>query len=163
MSIYYPLNSSTIIDNNLQILQTITKTSDFCVIVYFCLIVRFSTQSPYYQRHQKRKKREVHQPLRWTPLRSKSLDFKPFFNTFACEYPNSYGIISESPPVPLLGLVDFYSTQFAVRQITLLCGIRYSIIYLKLPIRIFNENPYKYCKTWPWNWHLDTKRHWPLV
>ena len=26
----------------------------------------------------------AHQPLRWTPLRSKSLDFKPFFNTFAC-------------------------------------------------------------------------------
>ena len=28
----------------------------------------------------------VHQPLRWTPLHSKSLDFKPFLNTFAYEY-----------------------------------------------------------------------------
>ena len=43
----------------------------------------------------KTQKREAHQPLRWTPLRSKTFDFKPFFNTFACEYPNSYGIISE--------------------------------------------------------------------
>ena len=37
-------------------LHTITETPDFCVIVYFCLIVRFSPQSPYYQRHQKHKK-----------------------------------------------------------------------------------------------------------
>ena len=35
---------------------TITETPDFCVKVYFCLIVRFSPQSPLYQRHQKRKK-----------------------------------------------------------------------------------------------------------
>ena len=37
-------------------LHTITETPDFCVIVYFCLIVRFSPQSPSYQRHPKPKK-----------------------------------------------------------------------------------------------------------
>lgn len=37
-------------------LHTITETPDFCLIVYFCLIVRFSSRSPCYQRHQKRKK-----------------------------------------------------------------------------------------------------------
>ena len=74
-------------------LYTITKTPDFCVKVYFCLIVRFYPLSPSYQRHSKTKKLgstthrdEPHQT-------SKSLDFKPFFNTFACEYPKSYGII----------------------------------------------------------------------
>ena len=41
----------------------------------------------------KPQQKEVHQPLQWTPLRSKPLGFKPFFHTFACEYPNSYGII----------------------------------------------------------------------
>ena len=34
---------------------TITETPDFCVKVYFCLIVRFFPQSPPFQRHQKRK------------------------------------------------------------------------------------------------------------
>ena len=74
-------------------LYTITETPDFCVKVYFCLIVRFLPLSPSYQRHLKTRKKgftthrdEPHQT-------SKSLDFKPFFNTFACEYPNSYGII----------------------------------------------------------------------
>ena len=69
---------------------TITETPDFCVKVYFCLIVRFYPLSPSYQRHSKTKKLgstthrdEPHQT-------SKSLDFKPFFHTFACEYPNSY-------------------------------------------------------------------------
>ncbi len=73
---------------------TITETPDFCVKVYFCLIVRFLPLSPSYQRHPKTKKLgstthrdEPHQT-------SKSLDFKPFFHTFACEYPNSYGINS---------------------------------------------------------------------
>ena len=71
---------------------TITETPDFCLIVYFCVIVRFPPQSPCYQRHQKTPKREAHQPLRWTPLRSKTLNFKPFSNPSACEYPNPYGI-----------------------------------------------------------------------
>ena len=37
-------------------LYTITEPPDFCLIVYFCLIVRFFPQSPSYQRHQKTKK-----------------------------------------------------------------------------------------------------------
>ena len=57
----------------------------------------------------KNKKIGVHHPPWWTPPSLKNLDFKPFFNTFACEYPNSYGIISELPPVPLLNI--FYHTQ----------------------------------------------------
>ena len=35
---------------------TITETPDFCVKVYFCLIVRFFPLSPSYQRHPKTKK-----------------------------------------------------------------------------------------------------------
>ena len=35
---------------------TITETPDFCVKVYFCLIVRFFPQSPSYQRYPKTKK-----------------------------------------------------------------------------------------------------------
>ena len=50
----------------------------------------------------------VHHPPWWTPPNLKTLDFKPFFNTFACEYPNSYGINSRLPPVPLLYFDDFY-------------------------------------------------------
>ena len=87
---------------------TITETPDFCVKVYFCLIVRFFPLSPSYQKHLKNKKLgstthrdEPHQT-------TKSLDFKPFFNAFACEYPNSYGINSRLPPVPLLDYDDFY-------------------------------------------------------
>ena len=74
---------------------TITETPDFCVKVYFCLIVRFFPQSPSFQRHPKTQKmgptthRDDPHPT------SKSLDFKPFFNTFACEYSNFYGIIFE--------------------------------------------------------------------
>ena len=37
---------------------TITETPDFCVKVYFCLIVRFFPLSPSYQRHPKTKKLE---------------------------------------------------------------------------------------------------------
>lgn len=87
---------------------TITETPDFCMIVYFCLIVRFFPQSPSYQRHPKTKKLgstthrdEPHQAL-------KPLDFNPFFNTFAYEYQKSYGIIWKLPPVPLLYFDDFY-------------------------------------------------------
>ncbi len=37
-------------------LYTITEIPDFCVKVYFCLIVRFLPLSPSYQRHPKTKK-----------------------------------------------------------------------------------------------------------
>jgi len=50
-------------------------------------------------------KRETHQPLWRTLLSSKSLDFKPSFNTFACEYQNSYGSNFELTPMPLLNIV----------------------------------------------------------
>ena len=83
---------------------TITETPDFCVKVYFCLIVRFLPQSPSYQRHPKNQKLGSTTHRDEPHETSKSLDFKPFFNTFACEYPNSYGIISELPPVPLLNI-----------------------------------------------------------
>ena len=36
-------------------------------------------------------KNGVHQPPWWTPPSLKSLDFKPFFHTFACEHPNVVG------------------------------------------------------------------------
>ena len=85
---------------------TITETPDFCVKVYFCLIVRFFPQSPSYQRHLKTRKNGVHQPFQWTPPSLKTLDFKPFFNTFACEYPKSYGIIFLLPPGRLLMIVS---------------------------------------------------------
>ena len=41
---------------------TITETPDFCVKVYFCLIVQFFPLSPSYQRHQKTRKKGVHHP-----------------------------------------------------------------------------------------------------
>ena len=40
----------------------------------------------------KNKKIGVHHPPWWTPPSLKTLDFKPFFHTFAYKYPNSYGI-----------------------------------------------------------------------
>ena len=99
-------------------LYTITETPDFCVKVYFCLIVRFYPLLPSYQRHPKTKKLgptnhrdEPHQALKPLIHDNRKLAFyciKPFFNTFACEYPKSYGIISELPPVPLLDSDDFY-------------------------------------------------------
>ena len=89
-------NSYTITQNS----DTITETPDFC------LIVRFLPLSPSYQRHPKTKKLgftthrdEPHQT-------SKSLDFKPFFHTFACEYPKSYGINLRLPPGRLLDIVQ---------------------------------------------------------
>ena len=55
-----PLPFSAKTDNTLHLftfpLYTITETPDFCVIVYFCLIVRFFPLSPPYQRHPKTKK-----------------------------------------------------------------------------------------------------------
>ena len=118
---------------------TITETPDFCVKVYFCLIVRFFPQSPSYQRHLKTRKNGVHQPFQCTPPSLKTLDFKPFFNTFACEYPKSYGIIFLLPPVPLLVYDDFYPLYptcakftppyFAIRQIDKLRFCRAMLFY----------------------------------
>ena len=52
-------------------------------------------QSPSYQQRTKHKKVESTNHSDEPHQTSKSLDFKPFFNTFACEYQKSYGIISE--------------------------------------------------------------------
>ena len=133
-------------------LYTITEIPDFCVKVYFCLIVRFFPQSPSYQRHLKTRKNGVHQPFQWTPPSLKNLDFKPFFNTFACEYQKSYGINLKLPPVPLLDFDDFYpgvkiftpftppvrnlphpicgstNCDFAAITPLFFCGIRYKMI-----------------------------------
>ena len=67
-----------------------------------------SPQSPLYKRHPKTKKLGFTHHCDEPHQTSKSLDFKPFFNTFACKYQKSYGIISELPPVPLLYFDDFY-------------------------------------------------------
>ena len=82
---------------------TITETPDFCLKVYFCLIVRFFPQSPSFQRHPKTKKLgstthrdEPHQTSKSLIHDNRKPAFyciKPFFHTFACEYPKSYGII----------------------------------------------------------------------
>ena len=54
----------------------------------------------------KNQKIGAHHPPWWTPPSLKTLDFKPFFNTFACEYPKSYGIIFLLPPGRLLMIVS---------------------------------------------------------
>ena len=59
----------------------------------------------------KTKKSGAHHPPWWTPPSLKTLDFKPFFNTFACEYPNSYGIIFLLPPGRLLDIVHINSPR----------------------------------------------------
>ena len=99
---------------------TITETPDFCVKVYFCLIVWFLPQSPSYQRHPKTRKNGVHHPPWWTPPSLKTLDFKPFFNTFVCKYQKSYGIISELPPGRLLMIVSTIYLQKWPRGFTFL-------------------------------------------
>ena len=59
---------------------TITETPDFCVKVYFCLLVRFLPQSPSYQRHPNTKKSgstthrdEPHQALKLLILSHSSI------------------------------------------------------------------------------------------
>ena len=67
-------------------------------------------QSPSYQRRTKHKK------VRSTTRRdephqtSKSLDFKPFFHTFACKYPKSYGINSRLPPERYMAVSEILYT-----------------------------------------------------
>ena len=60
--------------------HTITETPDFCVKVYFCLIVRFFPQSPPFQRHLKTQKAgstnhssEPHQALKTLILSHSSI------------------------------------------------------------------------------------------
>ena len=140
MTIYVDILSIKFIDNNLQILQTITKTSDFCLIVYFCVIVQLSPQSPHYQRHQKPKKagstNHSSEPLyaQNSLILSHSSILSPastkipmalFLNSRLCR---CYTLMTFTPLYPI------YPTQFDIRQTgfdkipLLLCGIRHKMI-----------------------------------
>ena len=59
-------------------LYTITEPPDFCVKVYFCLIVRFFRQSPSYQQRTKHKKAGSTTHRDEPRQTSKSPDLKPF-------------------------------------------------------------------------------------
>ena len=101
---------------------TITETPDFCVKVYFCLIVRFLPQSPHYQRHPKTKKLgftthrdEPHQALKplilshssiLLPVSSKN-PMASFGNSRLCR---CYTLMTFTPLYPI------YPTQFDIRQ-----------------------------------------------
>ena len=101
---------------------TITETTDFCVKVYFCLIVRFFPLSPSYQRHQKRKKArstthcdEPHQALKplilshssiLSPVSTKN-PMALFLNSCLCR---CYTLMTFTPLTP------FTPTQFDIRQ-----------------------------------------------
>ena len=119
---------------------TITETPDFCVKVYFCLIVRFSPQSPLYQRHQKRKKAgptthcdEPHQTLKPLILSHSSILSPastqiPMALFLNCRLCRCYTLMTFTPLYPI------YPTQFDIRQTgfdrkpLLFCGIRYKMI-----------------------------------
>ena len=119
---------------------TITETPDFCVKVYFCLIVRFFPLSPLYQRHQKRKKERLTnhsgEPLyTQNPLIlshssillpvSTKIPMALFLNSRLCR---CYTLMTFTPLYPI------YPTQFDIRQTgfdkipLLLCGIRHKMI-----------------------------------
>ena len=101
---------------------TITETPNFCVKVYFCLIVRFLPQSPHYQRHPKTKKLgftthrdEPHQALKplilshssiLLPVSSKN-PMASFGNSRLCR---CYTLMTFTPLYPI------YPTQFDIRQ-----------------------------------------------
>ena len=103
-------------------LYTITETPDFCVKVYFCLIVRFFPQSPSYQRHPKTKKLgstthrdEPHQALKPLILSHSSIlspastknPMALFLNSRLCR---CYTLMTFTPLYPI------YPTQFDIRQ-----------------------------------------------
>ena len=119
---------------------TITETPDFCVKVYFCLIVRFFPLSPSYQRHQKRKKEgstthrdEPHQTLKPLILSHSSILSPastqiPMASIGDSRLCRCYTLMTFTPLYPI------YPTQFDIRQTgfakipLLLCGIRYKMI-----------------------------------
>ncbi len=101
---------------------TITETPDFCVKVYFCLIVRFFPLSPSYQRHPKNKKLgstthrdEPHQALKPLILSHSSIlspastqnPMASFGNSRLC---HCYTLMTFTPLYPI------YPTQFDIRQ-----------------------------------------------
>ena len=101
---------------------TITETPDFCVKVYFCLIVRFFPQSPPFQRHLKTQKAgstnhssEPHQALKTLILSHSSIllpvstqiPMASFGNSRLCR---CYTLMTFTPLYPI------YPTQFDFRQ-----------------------------------------------
>ncbi len=121
-------------------LYTITETPDFCVKVYFCLIVRFYPLSPSYQRHPKTKKLgftthrdEPHQALKPLILSHSSIlspasTKNPMALFLNCRLCRCYTLMTFTPLYPI------YPTQFDIRQTgfdkipLLLCGIRHKMI-----------------------------------
>ena len=101
---------------------TITETPDFCVKVYFCLIVRFFPLSPSYQRHPKTKKLgftthrdEPHQALKPLILSHSSILLpastkNPMALFFYCRLCRCYTLMTFTPLYPI------YPTQFDIRQ-----------------------------------------------
>ena len=101
---------------------TITETPDFCVKVYFCLIVRFFPLSPSYQRHPKTKKLgstthrdEPHQALKTLILSHSSIlspasTKNPMALLFYRRLCRCYTLMTFTPLYPI------YPTQFDIRQ-----------------------------------------------
>ncbi len=121
-----PIHLSTKTNNILHLFTfpfyTITETPDFCVKVYFCLIVRFFPLSPSYQRHPKTKKLgstthrdEPHQALKPLILSHSSIlspvstqnPMASFGNSRLCR---CYTLMTFTPLYPI------YPTQFDIRQ-----------------------------------------------
>ena len=101
---------------------TITETPDFCVKVYFCLIVRFFPQSPSYQRHPKTKKlgSTTHRDEPHQALKTLILSHSPILLPVNTQNPMaSFGnsrlcrceiLMTFTPLYPI------YPTQFDIRQ-----------------------------------------------
>ena len=119
---------------------TITETPDFCVKVYFCLIVRFFPLSPSYQRHPKTKKLgptthrdEPHQALKTLILSHSPILLPVNTQNPMASFGNSRLCRCESL-MTFTPLYPIYPTQFDIRQTgfdkipLLLCGIRHKMI-----------------------------------
>ena len=131
---------------------TITETPDFCVKVYFCLIVRFLPLSPSYQRHLKTKKLgatthrdEPHQTLKPLILSHSSILLpastkNPMALFFYCRLCRCYTLMTFYPgvkistpftppvrnlPHPICGSPN---CDFAAKTPLFFCGIRYRMI-----------------------------------
>ena len=130
---------------------TITETPDFCLKVYFCLIVRFFPQSPSYQRHPKTKKlgSTTHRDEPHQALKTLILSHSPILLPVNTQNPmalflNSrlsrcYTLMTFTPLYPI------YPTQFDIRQTgfdkipLLLCGIRHKMISAERSVKFDNS------------------------
>ena len=101
---------------------TITETPDFCVKVYFCLIVRFFPLSPSYQRHQKRKKERPTNHSGEPLYAQKPLILSHFSLLLPASTQNPMASFGNSRLCRCESLMTFtplYPTQFDIRQIAL--------------------------------------------